>query len=327
MNMKISVVIPTWQRPALLETCLHALSRQTFAEDEFEMIVVTDGPDSVTMKLATKATVHMNLSNLSCLSMPEKHGPAAARNWGWQRARGTLIAFTDDDCLPDEHWLQALWDAYCNFNRPEYIAFTGKIRVPQSECPTDYEVNTSHLETAAFVTANCCCTKAALKRVGGFDENFTMAWREDSDLEFKLINKKIPIYNAPGALVLHPVRRASWGVSIKEQKKSMFNALLYKKYPTLYREKIQTQPAWHYYIILASFFTLLLAMVIQLQWLMALAAATYLLFTGAFVVKRLSNTSRSFRHVMEMVFTSLVIPFVSIYWTLYGSWKYRVLFF
>jgi glycosyltransferase involved in cell wall biosynthesis len=327
MKTKISVVIPTWRRPALLENCLHALSRQQFDAADFEIIVVTDGPDAATMQLATKAAISMNLPNMSCLSLPQKKGPAAARNWGWKRAKSVLVAFTDDDCIPDDDWLLSLWDAYCNHGMPAHIAFTGRIRVPLSDEPTDYEVNTSHLETAAFVTANCCCTKASLQAVGGFDESFTMAWREDSDLEFKLIHKKIPIYNLSDAMVLHPVRSAPWGVSIREQKKSMFNALLYKKFPKLYRQKIQTHPAWHYYIILASFFAVVLAAALQLKWLMVAGAVCYLLFTAWFIIKRLWRTSRSLTHVAEMVFTSIVIPFASVYWTLYGAWKYRVLFF
>lgn len=323
MNTKISVVIPTWQRPRLLANCLHALSRQQFPEKDFEVIVITDGPDTRTIQ----AGIEVNMRNLSCFSLPQKKGPAAARNEGWARANGMLIAFTDDDCIPDENWLVSLWNAYCGLNKPRAAAFTGRVWVPLTETPTDYEKNTAHLETADFVTANCCCTREALAVTGGFDESFTMAYREDSDLEFKLIREGIPIYHVPEAVVMHPVRRAPWGVSIREQKKSMFNALLYKKYPNLYRQKIQAGPAWHYYIILISFLCLIIAFALEWKWLAIAASALYLLFTGHFIVKRLSNTSKRFRHVMEMIFTSLVIPFASVYWTLYGAYKYRVLFF
>src|SRR5690606_228568 len=106
---------------------------------------------------------------------------------------------------------------------------------------------------ADFVTANCACTRAALERVHGFDEAFTMAWREDSDLEFRFINQRVPIRFVQQAVVTHPVRKASWGVSLKEQKKSMFNALLYKKYPSLYREKIMKRPLWNYYAMAGLF--------------------------------------------------------------------------
>ncbi|HYE55217.1 MAG TPA: glycosyltransferase [Chitinophagaceae bacterium] len=327
MKKKISVVIPTWQRPALLENCLLALTGQHLPAKEFEIIVVTDGPDEASMQAVNKIQLQCSTHFLKCIALAGKKGPAAARNLGWQQAEGTLIAFTDDDCIPHADWLSTLWDAYLERKRPTLIAFAGKVKVPLSESPTDFEMNTSHLETANFVTANCCCTRAALVQTGGFDESFTMAWREDSDLEFKLLRAAIPIYHLERAIITHPVRQAPWGVSIKEQKKSMFNALLYKKYPRLYREKIQPRPATHYYIILCSFMLMLLAWIYQSNTMLMISAAAYIILTGSFIAKRLARTSRSFRHVTEMIFTSIVIPFASVYWTLYGAWKYRVLFF
>ena len=41
---------------------------------------------------------------------------------------------------------------------------------------------------AEFVTANCFCRREVLEAVGGFDERFTAAWREDSDLHFRLLD-------------------------------------------------------------------------------------------------------------------------------------------
>ena len=91
--------------------------------------------------------------------------------------------------------------------------------------------------------------------MGGFDERFTAAWREDSDLFFTLLEHEKLYIHAPQAQVLHPVRPASWGVSMRQQRKSMFNALLYKKHPTLYRERIQAAPPWHYYRIVVALLT------------------------------------------------------------------------
>ena len=48
MDIKISVVIPTYHRPALLALCLRALSEQSFNREAYEVIVVSDGPDEVT---------------------------------------------------------------------------------------------------------------------------------------------------------------------------------------------------------------------------------------------------------------------------------------
>lgn len=231
MNRKVTIVVPTFRRPQLLAKCLQALAAQDFDKEDYEVIVVSDGPDPGTEALVESFQAYIHLA---FLHLESHKGPAAARNKGWREARSSLIAFTDDDCLPDTGWLAALWQA---FKHSPMAAFTGRIEVPVSSLPTDFERNTMGLETAEFVTANCAVSKEALIRCGGFDENFTMAWREDSDLEFKLIALGITIVRVADALVVHPVRKAPWGVSIREQKKGLFDALLFKKIPGLIPSK------------------------------------------------------------------------------------------
>jgi len=319
--IQVSVIIPTFRRPQSLSRCLLALERQSFPRDAYEVIVVSDGPDEIS-ELIVPDFIKGD-QRFIFLQTPLKKGPAAARNFGWKKANGSLIAFTDDDTLPDRHWLNAIWKAY---NGEKLIAYSGRIKVPLPLRPTDYEKNTAGLETAEFVTANCCCTKAALEKVGGFDEQFAMAWREDSDLYFKLIEASIPVIQLPDALVVHPVRYAPWGVSIKEQKKGMFNALLYKKYPQLYRQKIQRLPAWNYYVMVICVLIFIVAIGWQIKWLTVLSVAGWLVLYMIFSHKRLRNTSRSVDHVAEMLVTSACIPFISVYWQLYGALKYRVFF-
>ena len=319
--IKISVVIPTFQRPQLLRNSLSSLKGQNFPKEYFEVIVVSDGPDEKT-KTAIEDFDFGDLQ-FRFLQTPVKKGPAEARNLGWQQAQGMLIAFTDDDTLPDRNWLSNIGQAY---KGEQEVAFTGAIKVPLSDPPTDYEKNTAGLETAEFVTANCCCTKSALQKTGGFDERFFMAWREDSDLEFQLMLHNIPIAHVPDAVVVHPVRKVPWGVSIKEQKKGMFNALLYKKYPNLYREKIQPSPPWNYYIMSVAFFILVIAIICGLQTVAVLSFFCWAVLLSLFVAKRLRHTSKAAKHVAEMIVTSVCIPLISVYWQLYGAWRYKVFF-
>lgn len=323
MSIIVSVVIPTYKRAALLAKCIEALLQQHFSKDAYEIIVVSDGPDEETRTLVNKWAGYQRPA-LRLIELPQKKGPAAARNCGWQNARGGIIAFTDDDCLPHMNWLQQL---VANCNVDEDIALTGKVIVPiDHERPTDYELNTANLQTADFITANCACTKKALQKAGGFDEQFSMAWREDSDLHFKFINNKIVIRKVKSAIVTHPVRKAKWGVSIKEQKKTMFDALLYKKHPKLFRKKIRPITPYLYYAIIISFLLFLLGAVLQHQQLMLIGLVGWLSFTTLFVYKRLASTNLSVNHIAEMVVTSMVIPFLSVYWQWYGAIKYRVLF-
>jgi GT2 family glycosyltransferase len=165
-----------------------------------------------------------------------------------------------------------------------------------------------------------------LERVGGFDERFSMAWREDSDLEFQLMLHGISIVHLPAAVVVHPVRPAPWGVSVREQKKGMFNALLYKKYPELYRKKIQPSPLWNYYLMVIAALLCIISMAAGITWLGLFSFTVWLFLLVAFVYRRLQHTSKRFDHILEMIFTSIAIPFVSVYWQLYGATRYKVFF-
>ncbi|MBW8682759.1 glycosyltransferase family 2 protein [Chitinophaga rhizophila] len=322
MEKKISVVIPTYQRPELLSRCLKALEEQQFDPGAFEVIVVSDGPDKYTRQIAA-SWKYAGLIDVKYYALPAKKGPAAARNAGWRLSQSPFIAFTDDDTQPDPFWLQNLWKGW---KGQAAVVYTGRVVVPINGRPTDYEWNTAQLEKADFVTANCACTRQALEMVNGFDESFEAAWREDSDLEFRLLQQNIPIYHLQNAVVVHPVRKASWGVSIKEQKKNIFNALLYKKFPQLYRTRIQKNPAWNYYVMIACFATGIVSLGYGQPTVAAVLFGAWLLLIGIFAEKRLRHTSRSISHVLEMIVTSAAIPFAATYWTLYGAWRYKVLY-
>lgn len=337
MSIQVSVVVPTYQRLQLLRSCLQALTAQDFAPDAYEIIVVDDAASEETRSLVEgfsgleKARDGESAPRSGPGSCPRiryaaatgTRGPAAARNIGWRMARGDIIAFTDDDCLPEQDWLKEGLAVI----RQGFDAVSGRVTVPISSQPTDYEKNVARLAEAEFLTANCFCRRSVLKAAGGFDERFTMAWREDSDLQFKLLTLGYKLGNAAAARVVHPVRPACWGVSIKEQRKSVFNALLFKKYPDLYRRSIQPGPPLRYYAVVlltVGFFAALLSGHAEIAFGMALLWAVLIL---DFALLRLRQTRRTPGHVLEMIVTSIVIPYLSVFWRLAGAFSYRVWFF
>lgn len=322
MKPDISVVIPTYNRTEMLLRCLDALENQGVDKSRYEIIVVSDGPDLKTKDAVAARATHMAM-NVSFLHLPEKKGPAAARNMGWQHAEGELIVFTDDDCIPDHSWIKSIASEY---KGEDQVLISGKVIVPLPAHPTDFERNTAHLETAEFITANCACTKSCLLKTGGFDERFSQAWREDSDFHFRVILEGIPLKKVDSAIVVHPVRPARWGVSMREQRKGMYNALLYKKFPGLYQTRIGSKAPWNYYAMICSFLAGSAGLVAGNPFLIVAGFGCWLLLIAGFTARRLRNTSRSAQHISEMLVTSAIIPFLSVYWQLYGAWKYRVLF-
>lgn len=357
----VSVVVPTHNRAALLERCLEALLLQDFDPSAYEIIIVDDAasptthaqvarwkkraePSALRAVSASRRAVpvlwngadggdneglHLGdlpdypaSAEISYLSNHTLHGPAAARNAGWRFARGQIIAFTDDDCQPATGWLAAGVGAIL----AGADAASGKIIMPIPEVPSDYQKDAAGLATAEFVTANCFYRRSLLEAVGGFDPRFEIAWREDTDLQFAAMERGYRLVYAPDAVVYHPVRNAAWGISIRQQKKSQYNALLYKKHPTLYRDKISARPPLRYYLTVLSLVTGIFGFGLRRRLGAALGLAAWTGLTVRFTIQRLRGTRRDPSHTAEMILTSMLIPILSVYWRLRGAIRFRVWF-
>ncbi|KVR43025.1 glycosyltransferase family 2 protein [Burkholderia multivorans] len=332
MNMRdtqlppvVSVVVPTYRRPDLLERCLDALCVQVFDPTTYEIIVVDDDPAGSAGPVVDACRARMtDVPAIRYLSAPDTQGPAGARNVGWRSARGALIAFTDDDTIPDPTWLRH--GAAALLAEPSAAAAAGRIEVPLRPRPTDYERDAAGLAHAEFATANCFVRRAALERVGGFDERFTRAWREDADLMFALREHAGPIVEVEDARIVHPVRPARWGASIGQQSKVYFDALLYKKHRTTYRRHIRPVPPWHYYGAVFAALAAIVCFVARWNAAGAVFAGIWAAITAWFCCKRLRGTALTPSHVAEMIVTSIAIPPVSLYWRIRGALHFRVFF-
>jgi GT2 family glycosyltransferase len=328
-KMKASIVVPTYRRPELLGRCLRALLNQNtfriFSGDivSYEIIVADNAGEIETCRAVKKIAAAAPVE-LHYLWAASKCGPAHARNLGWRTARGEIIAFTDDDTIPEENWLA---EGIAMLHDDKLLAAVGgKTVVPLPLHPTDYELNESGLGSAEFITANCFCRREALEAVDGFDERFTSAWREDSDLHFRLLEQGMRVGRCERAVVVHPVRPAGFGVSLRQQRKAMLDALLFKKHPHHFRQKIGFF-AGRYYLMTAA----LLIAIVMLAAGYTIGATAFLALwaalTGWFCWQRLRATSRSPQHVLEMIITSFLIPPTAIFWRVFGAVKFRVLFF
>jgi hypothetical protein len=121
------------------------------------------------------------------------------------------------------------------------------------------------------------------------------------------------------------VRKAPWGVSLKEQRKSMYNALLFKKHPQLYKEKISSPALRNYCIMIVLLVTFFAGWYHDQKIIALICLSAWLFLMFLFIRKRLMNASLSFAHITEMIATSLLIPFVSVFWNVYGALKFKAL--
>jgi glycosyltransferase involved in cell wall biosynthesis len=328
MSTLVSVVVPTYRRAEMLERCLKALVAQTFPADAFEIVVADDGPDEATRRLVREWALRTRgAPEIRYVPVNATQGPAGARNRGWEIADSPIIAFTDDDTVPQPEWLVEGYQVI--LASPRHLAATGRVIVPlpRDRAPTDYEKDLAQLGNAEFVTANCFVRRSALEAIGGFDERFTSAWREDSDLQFTLM-KSLPgeIVKAPRAVVEHPVRHMTWIHNLRSHRKVLFDALLFKKHPELYRERIRRAPPWNYYVIVAALAGMMLGLLADSDIAMSVSFAVWLVLTTRFTLMRLEGTSQAREHVLDITLGSIAIPPVAVFWRLMGALRFRVLF-
>jgi O-antigen biosynthesis protein len=114
---QISILLPTCNRPKLLENCLAALSRQE-TKYMFEIIVVNNAPAHAGI---TDVVAQFPLARTITEKRP---GLSYARNAGIRAARGDILVFTDDDTLAAPDWLENLAAPF--FSRAEITAVTGQ---------------------------------------------------------------------------------------------------------------------------------------------------------------------------------------------------------
>jgi hypothetical protein len=104
----------------------------------------------------------------------------------------------------------------------------------------------------------------------------------------------------------------------------MFDALLFKNHPRLYRSKIRKSPRWDYYAIVAAMVGAITNGLFGNPWLGVILLAVWALLTARFCLQRLRGTSHTLAHVTEMIVTSVLIPPLAVFWRLAGMWKFRV---
>lgn len=178
--LMISLIIPTYNRPAPLKDCLRALTKQDF-EEEWEVIVVDDGSASDLTNVVENYSSQLNIR----LIRQENGGPARARNTGGNQAKGQFIAFLDDDCQPEPSWLSGMLKharkGVLVGGRTENY-FTHNIYSEVSQLLVAYLYEYFKGTAWYFFTSNnFLMDRQTFLDVGGFDESFPTSAGEDRE--------------------------------------------------------------------------------------------------------------------------------------------------
>jgi GT2 family glycosyltransferase len=199
--MSVSIIIPTFNGASRIGNCLDALLKQTAGGDA-EILVVNDGSTDRTRDVVA-GYVGVRLIN------QVNAGPAAARNHGAHEAKGSIILFTDDDCVPTANWLSAMLNP---FNDPEVIAVKGVYRTQQRSLVArfvqiEYEDRyrlMARLTSIDFIdTYSAGFRRNRFLEMKGYDTSFPVPSAEDIELSYRMSARGWKMEFTPQAIVYH----------------------------------------------------------------------------------------------------------------------------
>ncbi len=214
----VSIVIPTFNRPARLRLVLDALARQSADPGSFEVVIVDDGSDVPIAETLSTASFPFELRWVR----QDNAGPARARNRGIEEARAPLVLFLDDDVEP----LPALVEQHLKSHAAE--ASAAVIMGPLSSLPhysqpwvaweqakveQQYQAMISGKMIPTFRqfwTGNASLAREHLIALGGFDTKYLRG--EDVELGARLHARGLVFRFNPHAAGLHHAERSldSW---------------------------------------------------------------------------------------------------------------------
>lgn len=219
MELSVSVVIPTFQRPEALRRTVQALLRQA-GDTPFEIVICDDGspPDDAAQIQALTDDVRawtprgVPRTALRVLRQ-ENAGPAAARNAGARVAAAPLLLFLDDDCTPapglvachlQQHSLAPHVAVLGHVSWTPSVPVTPFMELIMRGAQFNYGAITDpeQVPFTLFYTANCSLHRADLEAAGWFDASMP-PFMEDTEFAYRLTRSGTRIIYRSEALVFH----------------------------------------------------------------------------------------------------------------------------
>lgn len=290
--VRFELVIPTIGRPSLaallksLATAHGPLPQRIILVDDRRDATAPLGLDDVPSPIRERVAIVRG----------KAIGPAAARNSGWRSSDAPWVAFLDDDVIVREHWLDSLLRDIESLHYDE-AGSQGCVNVPlpHDRPPTDWERNVAGLASSAWITADMVYRREVLEQLGGFDERFRRAYREDSDFALRVFAAGHRLVRGTRSID-HPVRPADSWVSVRLQAGNADDVLMSALHGRHWRRRASAPPGrWPYHLATVACF------------------AGWAVLTADFAWRRLKAGPRTPQEVRTVLLTSAIIPFAAVY--------------
>ncbi len=234
-----SVIIPSYNQKHVIFDALESVMRQK-TDFDYEIIVVESTGDD------TAELIRQRYQSITVIELRERAYPGTSRNHAIRAANGQYLAFTDTDCIVDEHWLQRLVDSH----RRGYKVVGGIVRngTPKNVNGTvDYLLEFSDLikpyestNNTHFGTCNLSFEKSVFDDYGLFIDQVKGS---DSLYCRQVKEQGVDLFYQPEAIIWHRnrtdfkkiirnQRELGYGAAINRHKYKLKGAV-FVKYPIL----------------------------------------------------------------------------------------------
>lgn len=262
MDLKLSLIIPLYNRPEEIKELLESLENQS--STDFEVIIVEDGSSVKSDKIVKAFEDKLSIRYF----FKPNSGPGQSRNYGAARARGNYFIFLDSDCIIPPNYIKEVKHF---LSHKYYDAFGGPDRADKSFSSIQKAINYSM--TSLFTTGgirgskrslekfhprsfNMGFSKAVFESTGGFAE---MRFGEDIDMSIRLMKAGFSTVLIPEAYVYHK-RRSTWRQFYKQVHNSGIARInLYKRHPESLK-LLHFFPAAFTLFVLMAFVSLLITL-------------------------------------------------------------------
>ncbi len=210
-ELTVSVVIPAYNRGAMLARTLESLAGQRGGSPKFDIHVGDDGSEEDLRSVVESAT---GVAAQYHRRDRDRFGAGQARNLAAREAEGDVLVFLDSDCIVGDDFIirHASWHA--SGERTVLIGGRNQAVMGSGDDLTDYRKRlrrrTSGLQVGneifrSFVTANVSLPRRLFWELGGFDERFHRWGGEDTELGWRLWNSGATFLDDESIAVMHQV--------------------------------------------------------------------------------------------------------------------------
>ena len=336
-RLEISIVIPTIGRASLGATLRSLVEAAPDERVSLHQVVLVDdrrpelpldpmNPPPTTAELRAVASAWLgDVDTDVAITRSSGRGPAGARNLGIACTATPWVVVLDDDVVVTEQWWHALADDLLTAEADVAAVFAHiEVPLPEHRRATDWERHTARLSTARWITADAALRRSAFEEVGGFDEGFDRAYREDSDLALRLLDVGWRLETGTRRSV-HPPRPASMLASVHVERGNADDQRMAAKHGSDFRDRLGEGGSMrHVHAVTTAAATVAAgAWLTRRRGLASAATSTWLALTAWFAGKRISPGPRDPREVTAMVASSVAIPPAACLHRSRGWWRVR----